>query len=88
MEVQEPPRPFRHPQFEENRHRPGPGTPCCICGIPVTGKAGGFLWVVDGGMRFAKKGEKVDPTGDMDLWPIGRGCLRRYPDLKPYLIQE
>ena len=61
--------------------------PCCLCYRRMTGKGAGKLRVVDGGKRFAHPSETdINEAGDMGEWQVGACCLRRCPDLIPYLI--
>lgn len=82
------PKPFSHPDCEKNQnksHRGAHGA-CCLCYAPVRSKPGGYLRVVEGGARFADPTEPEDTNDDLGLWPIGSGCLRKHPELRPLLI--
>jgi hypothetical protein len=68
---------------------------CVICGRPV--KLQGhrfFLWEHCGGGTAVtlEEGERLNATGhgggDLGGQPIGRDCLRKHPELKPFLMPE
>jgi len=69
--------------------RNGDGYPCVVCGLPMP--APKFLChVIDGG------GYAVHPDddalyapdgGDMGCQPVGTECLRKNPELKPYVFR-
>lgn len=68
---------------------------CVVCDKPI--KTAGhkfFLWVHNGGSQAVTKaeGERLNASGrqgaDLGLQPIGRDCLRKNPELKPFLMTE
>lgn len=75
--------PRTHAKYRDNAERATVAAPpCAVCGKPVV-VAVTTRWarVVDGGARFAPRDEVVEEAGDMGCWPVGRGCLRKHPDL-------
>ena len=61
--------------------------PCVVCGRPVKKPRTmlhcfeGIDWALD-----AEEAKTVDPASDMGLYPIGRDCLKKNPQLLPYVI--
>ena len=68
--------------------RAGHSEPCYICGKRMTRKkAANFLWIVDGGTMAASPDEpKSADGGDMGLFRVGPDCIRRHPELIPFVI--
>lgn len=61
---------------------------CCVCGKPI--KPGNNNWVrtwFGSYVVTAAEAETLPPRGDTGAYPIGKGCLRRHPELRPYLFQ-
>lgn len=68
----------------------GDAYPCVICGKPCpTPKF--MLWCHMGGSHAVtqEEGEKLNAEGhggaDLGAQPIGVDCLRKHPELKPYV---
>lgn len=68
---------------------------CVVCRKPI--KTTGhkfFVWMHLGGSHVVTKeeGEHLNATGhagaDLGGQPVGRCCLKKFPELKPYLIRE
>lgn len=64
--------------------------PCAICGKPVK-TSRYWVHIVDGGGvvlhpddedKYSAAGE---PSADCGCWPVGPDCLRKNPDLKPFV---
>lgn len=67
--------------------------PCIICGKEC--KPGSqMLWAHGGSLEMVVTFEygtelnKTDPGADMGCWPIGPDCLKKNPQLKPFIITE
>jgi uncharacterized cupin superfamily protein len=62
--------------------------PCVICGklTKITDKTN-HLHVHAGGALIVNEDEaaSMDSGGDMYFFPVGNDCLRRHPELKPYV---
>jgi len=68
-------------------------TPCAVCDKPINiTKHKLFVWVHEGGASIVTEaeGKKLNETGhrgsDLGLHPVGRDCIRRYPELEPYVV--
>lgn len=61
--------------------------PCVICGKAIKAPGKYFVHVMNGGDSVCTSDEDfyVDDAGDLGLQPIGSDCLRRHPELKPYV---
>lgn len=64
---------------------------CIICGRPIRAKTPKYLHIVGGGLQVlspvddAEYRDAGDNPGDMYYHPVGAGCLKRHPQLKPYV---
>lgn len=81
-----------HPVPENLRRaregRAGSGAyPCVVCGLPVARPRFYVHMIEGGGVALHPDFEAtwVADGGDMGLYPVGPECLRRHPELKPYL---
>ena len=65
--------------------------PCIICGKPVNIDTNPKTvpWIHDhngGGCAVTEtEARALDPGADLGWWPIGSDCLRKHPELKPYV---
>jgi len=61
--------------------------PCIICGRPVKhGGGGGAVHLVEGGDCLVRINEPYDnDAADLGEYPIGADCLRKHPELRPYV---
>jgi hypothetical protein len=52
---------------------------CCVCGKKVMPYKAEWATVVDGGKRFAMRGEEIDDRdpGYMGMFPVGPDCARK-----------
>lgn len=79
------------PQSENYYNGPaayGDRLTCIVCNRPVTAKNPAYLRVVESGGYAVLpqfQDEYDGDAGDLGLYPIGPNCLRRYPQLKPYI---
>jgi hypothetical protein len=77
----------RSPKYEENEDGPkgpkGGQQPCIVCGLACPTPQF-FVHVVDGGGSLMDSPEPTNDGGDLGLYPIGSGCLKRYPELRDY----
>jgi len=67
--------------------------PCAVCDKPLNvTKHKLFVWVHEGGASVVTEaeGKELNAAGrkgaDMGLQPVGRDCLRKNPQLAPYVI--
>lgn len=72
-------------QYAENeRLCKGDDMPCIVCGRPMKADAK-VMWLRagPGSLDYAIPHDAPDQEGaEMGAWPIGPGCLKRYPQLK------
>lgn len=61
--------------------------PCVVCGREVRAPFPAMVHVVDGGGTVATDDESVEEASDLGCYPVGPGCLRRFPELKPYILK-
>lgn len=87
---------IRSPDYWKNHDGPygpraGADYPCLVCGRGCASSAphvhlhgGGTLIVT------SEEAAQLDAEGwggeDMGAYPVGRDCLRRHPELRPYVI--
>lgn len=67
---------------------------CIVCRRPIKASTHKlWIWVHLGGGHVVttEEGERLNTTedvaGDLGAQPVGAGCVQRYPQLKPYLIE-
>ena len=79
-------------RYEFNRaHFHGDGLPCVVCGKGVNMKTVRYLHLHLGGSHAVTVREADDlseegrDNEDMGAYPIGACCLRKHPELKPYV---
>jgi hypothetical protein len=61
--------------------------PCACCGLPVP-KPKFYVHMIDGGGIALHPDDEAlytDDGGDMGLQPVGTDCLKRHPELKPFV---
>jgi hypothetical protein len=60
--------------------------PCCICGKNIRA-AKRFVHIHNGGESLVTEVEAatMDEAADLGLQPIGEDCIRKHPEVKPYL---
>ena len=80
----------RNPRYQENSDGMGYPDyfPCVVCGKPILYvKARYLVQLSDGGNEIISEEEvtTLGQTGEMGLYPIGADCLRRHPEIKPYV---
>lgn len=78
----------RHPNYHKNQCKaPENTSPCICCGKPVKNAK---YWVATWDGYYAVTQDEVgelDPAGDSGGFPIGADCLRKHPELKPYVVK-
>lgn len=65
-------------------------TPCYICAMPIRKDRIKYMLHIHcgGGIAVTEaEAAKLDEAGDLGCHPIGSDCLRRHPELKPYVIR-
>jgi hypothetical protein len=82
---------LRSPNYDKNSsHLKGSEQPCIICGRAVRNKKY-TVWEHCGGWTVVTRaeGERLNASGregeDLGNYPIGADCLRKHPELKPYV---
>lgn len=69
----------RHTDDDEQR-------PCAVCGRPLRkGRVSYWLYEHNGSALSQSEAIRV-PKDERDLLPLGGDCLRRNPDLRPYVL--
>jgi hypothetical protein len=67
------------------------GYPCIICNTFTGPNPTGYLHICDGGGMVADPNSMNDTdhdeSGCLASYPIGASCLKRYPELRPYVFQ-
>lgn len=78
----------RHPKRYEGDT--GDNDPCIICGRPMKDKNPKFLHLVDrDGLQVVPPDvEYKDGGTDLCYHPVGRGCLKKYPELRLYAVKR
>lgn len=80
-----------HPDYRRNRERSGNGDylPCVVCGKGCANPRymvrlfwGTTVVTDDEAERII---EREGPGGDLSYYPIGADCLRRHPEIRPYI---
>lgn len=84
--------PYNTKLIEKNEKQYGmnDGSHCIICNKPVdmVGKNTAFVRIIAATAIGTPTEAEADPDADMGLYPIGPDCLRRHPELKPYVMTE
>ncbi len=74
------------PDFEKNYSKYGHGenAPCLLCGKPVKP---GSQWVrMAVTLRIIPPDANIPRELDQGFFPVGSGCVRKHPELKPFLV--
>ncbi|TAM62228.1 hypothetical protein EPN52_00905 [bacterium] len=74
--------------YDGARGPKGAQQPCCLCGIGIHAP-GAYLHLHDGGGFAVTESEAMilSAAGDLGLHPIGPECIRRRPELAPYVVR-
>jgi len=80
--------------FSEQMDRTGSHgrSPCIVCGRQCPNPRymvhvhEGLLTIVT--EEEATRLNEDDPSGDMGMWPIGTDCLKKHPELRPYVQEQ
>lgn len=61
--------------------------PCVVCGKMVRQPAKNYIRLFWGNFAVteAEAIEINNPGADMEYYPVGSDCLKKYPELKPYV---
>jgi len=74
-----------NPDHRENEQRIKNGeTGCFICGKGVKEPWKNSIHVYLG-YYAVMEDEKIEEGGDMGMFPVGSDCLKKYPELLPYI---
>lgn len=78
------------PNYHKNMEKAGDAPTCVICGRGITSANPRMVHVHCGGWTLVTEDEAthLDPAADMGLFPIGPECLRRHPEIRPYVISS
>lgn len=77
-----------HPNYSKNQERiTGDAYPCVVCGKAVTrpNPKQVRMWLGTALVTDAEAEALNDPASDMGYYPIGNDCLRKHPELRPYM---
>jgi hypothetical protein len=79
-----------HKDYHKNKERTGNGEypPCIVCGRGIKASDPAMVHVHHGGTHLVteERAAQLNPAADMYLFPIGPDCLKRHPELKPFVI--
>lgn len=76
--------------YQKNTEGPkgpkGDQYPCLVCGRGC-GVRSHYVHLHDGGALIVTEAEaaKLDASGDMGMYPVGRDCFRHHPELARYI---
>lgn len=78
-----------HNDFHKNQENAGDLPPCVVCGRGIKAENPRMVHVHNGGVSLVADGEMTDlsPFADCGMFPIGPCCLRKHPELKPYVLK-
>ena len=68
-------------------------SPCAVCGRPTNREGGGAqsirTWYGSQAVTEAEASKlaKTAPGGDTGCYPVGADCLRKHPELLPYVVR-
>lgn len=76
------------PDYVKNSSKAGEWHPCSICGKAIKKPdTAAWLRTAYGSHAItAAELEALDKAGDSGCFPVGADCLRRHPELRPYVI--
>lgn len=62
------------------------GAACIVCSMPINTEKHKF-WVrlFEGCLICTAAEAEADPSGDTGYYPVGKECIKRFPELKPYV---
>lgn len=62
--------------------------PCIICNREVKNPKF-WIHIVDGGTKIIDPNQKwSDPNSDLGLHPVGSDCIRKHPQIRPYVVKD
>lgn len=82
----------RTPDYDKNQEKMMRDYPCVICGREVkSGPRTRLVRLHYGGQMVVlpdefEQAERDCPGGDLGAYPIGPDCLKKHPDMKPYVV--
>jgi len=62
--------------------------PCFVCQVPCNPKGAKLIHLCGGGSLVRDPQEDCGGTGCLASYPVGPNCLRRHPELKPYVSRR
>lgn len=79
----------RHDNYFDNYSRCKSGeAPCIVCGKGVKVERYHIHEHHGGGVAVTEeRAAQLDPAADLGCWPIGPDCLRKHPELKPFVTK-
>ena len=77
----------RNANYDKNEQRcESDETPCIICGKGVKNPWRYTVHLFYGNtLVTADEAQSLDESGDLGAWPIGDDCLKKHPEVAPYL---
>lgn len=76
------------PRSLRDSHRPGQTGdwyPCFICGVPCNPATAKLIHLCGGGSLVRDHADPCGGDGCLAGYPVGPTCLRRHPEIKPYV---
>lgn len=75
------------PDYHRNMEKAGDLPTCVICGRGIKAENPPMVHLHDGGWCIVTEEEAtaLSPNADMGFYPIGPECLRKHPEIKPYV---
>lgn len=62
------------------------GGACIVCSKPInTDKHRLWVRIFEGCFICTAAEAEADPAGDTGYYPVGKECVKRFPELKPYV---
>ena len=72
----------------EERIRDYHATPCIFCGKGVKEPWKNTVHIFWGFTLVTKEeAENLNSNGDLGAWPVGTDCLKKHPEIVPYIIK-
>jgi len=83
----------QNPDYHKHADKCGSEYPCVVCGRGIP-KPVHYVHLYYGSMavteeeaaEFARK--DGDGGGDLGHYPVGSDCLKRHPEIRPYLVRR
>ena len=81
-------RPLTPKDYHKNLSKAGVLPTCAICGRGIKATNPRYVHIHNGGRAVVtdEEASTLDPVADMGVFPIGPECLRKHPEVRPYLV--